>query len=81
CFGLLVGGLFAVFLRGCRAFIRLQRRVLEVEDEMLLANKEVLRYVEQNKQLTEALEKANIPLPKLESDEEKARKYPLGKIG
>ncbi|HMO31627.1 MAG TPA: hypothetical protein PKE07_01390 [Lacibacter sp.] len=79
--GLLIAGVVAGYLLGRMSVSRLQRRVLEVEDEMLLANKEVLRYVEQNKQLTEALEKANIPLPKLESDEEKARKYPLGKIG
>lgn len=61
---------------------RLQRRVLEVEDEMLQSNNEVLRYVDQNKKLTEALEKAKIPIPKLGNGEaEKVKTIPLGKIG
>lgn len=71
------------YLLGRLQVARLQRRVLEVEDEMLLSNREVLKYVEQNKKLTEALEKAKIPIPKLgdEEDDEKVKKLPLGKIG
>jgi F0F1-type ATP synthase membrane subunit b/b' len=62
----------------------LKKRILDVEDEMLHANKEVLHYAEENKQLTEALEKAKIPLPSItryKEHEEKLRSIPLGKIG
>lgn len=62
----------------------LKKRILEVEDEMLHANNEVLRYAEENKHLKEALEKAKIPLPSITKHiehEEKLRSIPLGKIG
>jgi hypothetical protein len=57
---------------------------LEVETEMLHANSEVLHYAEINKQLTDALEKAKVPLPSItkhKEEEEKLRSIPLGKIG
>lgn len=71
------------FLFGKRKVAALNERILHVEDEMLHANKEVLRYAEENKQLTEALDKAKIPLPSItkHKEEEKLRSIPLGKIG
>lgn len=80
--GVVVVALVLGYLLGRKQVVRLQQRVLEVEDEMLLSNKEILRYVEQNKKLTEALEKAKLPIPKLGDDaDEKLKKIPLGKIG
>jgi hypothetical protein len=80
---IVIGALALGFFIGRLLVARLRERILEVEDEMLRSNNEVLRYVEINKQLTEALEKAKIPLPKLGDTEEddKVRKIPLGKIG
>jgi F0F1-type ATP synthase membrane subunit b/b' len=72
------------FLVGKRKVKQLNKRILEVEEEMLHSNKEVLRYAEVNKQLTDTLEKAKIPLPSIEKhmeEEEKLRSIPLGKIG
>ncbi len=71
------------FLFGKRKVAALNDRILHVEDEMLNANKEVLRYAEENKQLAEALDKAKIPLPSItkHKEEEKLRSIPLGKIG
>lgn len=62
---------------------KLAKRVLEAENEMLFANKEVLKYAEINKQLAETLEKAKITLPSItkHKEEEKLRSIPLGKIG
>jgi F0F1-type ATP synthase membrane subunit b/b' len=85
--------LFAVFLlaavligylAGKRKVNKLSKRILDVEDEMLQSNNEVLRYAQINKQLTETLENAKIPLPSIEKhkvEEEKLRSIPLGKIG
>jgi hypothetical protein len=71
------------YLIGKRKVRQLNKRVLDVEDEMLHYNNEVLRYAEINKQLTETLEKAKIPLPTIEKrkEEEKLRSIPLEKIG
>ncbi|HEX4956959.1 MAG TPA: hypothetical protein VFV46_02175 [Lacibacter sp.] len=71
------------FLIGKRKVNQLNKRILDVEDEMLHANNEVLRYAEINKQLTETLEKAKIQVPSIEKhkEEEKLRSIPLGKIG
>lgn len=74
---------FIGFLIGKRKVNQLNKRILDVEDEMLHSNNEVLRYAEINKQLTETLEKAKIPLPSIEKhkEEEKLRSIPLEKIG
>lgn len=72
------------FLLGRGAMNKAKRRILEVEDEMLHSNNEVLKYAEINKQLTEALEKAKIPVPSISKhseEDEKVRKIHLGKIG
>jgi hypothetical protein len=61
-----------------------EKRILELEDEMLAAHKEILHFAKTNKQLAETLEKAKIPYPVTRIDEEedeKVRKIPLGKIG
>lgn len=63
------------------------KRILELENEMLANHKEILNFAKTNKQLTETLEKAKIPYPvttRIDADEEedeKVRKLPLGKIG
>ena len=72
------------FIIAKRKQVSLNKRILDVEEEMLHANKEVLRYAEENKQLAEALEKAKIPIPSItkhKEEEEKLRSIPLGKIG
>jgi hypothetical protein len=74
------------FLAGRKQVNAKQRRILEIENEMLAAHKEILHYAKTNKQLTETLEKAKIPLPvtRIDGDQEedeKVRKIPLGKIG
>jgi len=73
------------FLAGRKQVNSKQKRILELENEMLAAHKEILTYAKANKQLTETLEKAKIPLPltRIDSEEEdeKIRKIPLGKIG
>lgn len=72
------------FLIAKRKQASLNKRILDVEEEMLHANKEVLRYAEENKQLAEALEKAKIPIPSItkhKEEEEKLRSIPLEKIG
>lgn len=72
------------YLIGKRKEAQLNKRILEVETEMLHANSEVLQYAEINKQLTDALEKAKVPLPSIakhKEEEEKLRSIPLGKIG
>jgi carbamoylphosphate synthase large subunit len=72
------------FIIAKRKQVSLNKRILDVEEEMLLANKEVLRYAEENKQLAEALEKAKIPIPSItkhKEEEEKLRSIPLEKIG
>ncbi len=62
-------------------------RVLEVENEMLAAHAEVLKYAEHNKKLNESLEKAKAQLQSMnvqfleEGKDERVRKLPLGKIG
>jgi hypothetical protein len=74
----------AGFLIGKRKVNQLNKRILDVEDEMLHSNNEVLRYAEINKRLTETLEKAKIPIPSIEKhkeEEEKLRSIPLEKIG
>lgn len=82
--GILIAVNLIGFLAGRKQIKAKEKRILEIENEMLAAHKEILQYAKANKQLTEALEKAKIPLPvnRLEEDEdEKVRKIPLGKIG
>jgi F0F1-type ATP synthase membrane subunit b/b' len=72
------------YLIGKRKEAQLNKRILEVETEMVQANTEILQYAEINKQLTDALEKAKVPLPSIakhKEEEEKLRSIPLGKIG
>lgn len=72
------------YLIGKRKEALLNKRILEVETEMVQANTEILQYAEINKQLTEALEKAKVPIPSItkhKEEEEKLRSIPLGKIG
>jgi F0F1-type ATP synthase membrane subunit b/b' len=72
------------FLYGRKLVKAKERRILELEDEMLAAHKEILHFAKTNKQLAETLEKAKIPYPVTRIDEEedeKVRKFPLGKIG
>jgi hypothetical protein len=80
---LIVGAIVVGYLINLSAVNKLKGRVLDVEDETLLANKEVLSYVEENKQLKEALEKAKIPLPTLSKTgpDDNLRTIPLEKIG
>ena len=83
-FFMLLAAAVVGFLLGRSAISKAKRRILEVEDEMLHANKEVLKYAEINKQLTETLEKAKIPVPSISKhseEDEKVRKIHLGKIG
>ncbi|NCU03734.1 MAG: hypothetical protein GXC73_07060 [Chitinophagaceae bacterium] len=80
---LLIVGLIG-FLYGRKQVKNKERRILELEDEMLAAHKEILHFAKTNKQLAETLEKAKIPYPvtRIDEDEdEKVRKIPLGKIG
>lgn len=84
--GILLITFLAGLLVGRKQVNKQQKRVLEVENEMLLAHKEILNYAEMNKQLKETLEKAKIPVPftRIDADEtgdEKVRKIQLGKIG
>jgi hypothetical protein len=72
------------FLSGRKLVKSKEKRILELEDEMLAAHKEILHFAKTNKQLAETLEKAKIPYPVTRIDEEedeKVRKIPLGKIG
>ncbi|MFY7839135.1 MAG: hypothetical protein ACOVP7_02615 [Lacibacter sp.] len=72
------------FLYGRKKIKAKEKRILELEDEMLAGHREILQYAEANKQLKETLEKAKIPYPVTRIDEEgdeKVRKIPLGKIG
>jgi hypothetical protein len=72
------------FLYGRKSIQAKEKRILEVEEEMLSAHREILQYAKMNKQLKETLEKAKIPYPISRIDEEdgnKVRKIPLGKIG
>jgi hypothetical protein len=72
------------FLYGRKNIKAKEKRILEVEEEMLSAHQEILQYAKANKQLKETLEKAKIPYPVTridEEDDEKVRKIPLGKIG
>ncbi len=72
------------FLYNRKLVIAKEKRILEVENEMLSAHQEILQYAKANKQLKETLEKAKIPYPVTRIDEEedeKVRKIPLGKIG
>lgn len=72
------------FLYGRKSIKTKEKRILEVEEEMLAAHQEILQYAKANKQLKETLEKAKIPYPVTridEEDDEKVRKIPLGKIG
>ncbi len=74
----------AGYLVGRRKIKLKEKRILELEDEMLAAHKEILHFAKNNKQLAETLEKAKIPYPVTrieEDDDEKVRKIPLGKIG
>lgn len=81
--GFVIIALIVGFVAGRLQVAKLKRRMLETEDEMLHSNKEVLKYAEINNKLTEALEKAKIPLPSITKpkEEEKLRSIPLGKIG
>ncbi len=83
--GILIVTVFLSILIGRRQVSNKERRILELENEMLAAHKEILNYAKINKQLTETLEKAKIPYPVTRIDEEdgdeKVRKLPLGKIG
>lgn len=81
---MLIAAAFAGYLLGRRNINKLKKRILDVEDEMLQSNNEVLKYAEINKKLTEALEKAKVPIPtitKHSEEDEKVRKIHLGKIG
>lgn len=74
------------FLIGRKQVSKSQKRILDLENEMLAAHQEILNFAKTNKQLAETLEKAKIPLPltRIDGDEEqdeKVRKLPLGKIG
>ncbi len=72
------------FLYGRKNMKAKEKRILEVEEEMLAAHQEILQFAKANKQLKETLEKAKIPYPVTridEEDDEKVRKIPLGKIG
>ncbi len=72
------------FLYGSRKVKSKEKRILELEDEMLAAHREILNFAKSNKQLAETLEKAKIPYPVTrieEEGDEKVRKIPLGKIG
>ncbi len=80
--------MLAGFLLGRKQVAQKQKRIIEVENEMLAAHKEILESTKRNKQLTEALEKAKVPVPLFPSQredeaegDEKVRKIPLGKIG
>jgi hypothetical protein len=75
---------FIGFRMGKKVVVSKEKRILELEDEMLAAHKEILHFAKTNKQLAETLEKAKIPYPVTRIDEEedeKVRKIPLGKIG
>lgn len=81
---IILAGIAFGFLLGRRQIAKMKKNMLYAEEEMLHANNEVLKYAETNKKLTEALEKAKIPVPSISkhSDEdEKVRKIQLGKIG
>lgn len=75
------------FLVGRIGTQKSDHRVLEVENEMLAAHEEVLRFAEENKKLVESLEKAKVQLQSMnvqfleEGKDERVRKLPLGKIG
>ncbi|MFT3845631.1 MAG: hypothetical protein QM725_11295 [Lacibacter sp.] len=76
--------ILAGFMIGRNQIKQKEKRILELENEMLASHKEILKYATLNKQMSEALEKAKIPFPvtRMEEDEdEKVRKIPLGKIG
>ncbi len=80
---MLVVGFLGVRI-GKKQVMSKEKRILELEDEMLAAHKEILHFAKTNKQLAETLEKAKIPYPVTHIDEEqdeKVRKIPLGKIG
>lgn len=78
---------FIGLLIGRKQVYSKNKRILELENEMLANHKEILNFAKTNKQLTETLEKAKIPFPvttRIDADEEedeKVRKIPLGKIG
>jgi F0F1-type ATP synthase membrane subunit b/b' len=85
---------FLIILAGAAGFVlgrigaqKSGNRILEVENDMLAAHEEVLKYAEHNKKLTESLEKAKAQLQSMnvqfleEGKDEKVRKLPLGKIG
>ncbi|MBY0476451.1 MAG: hypothetical protein K2Q24_02305 [Chitinophagaceae bacterium] len=82
---LLVAAIFGLLI-GRKQIGKKQKRILELENEMLNAHNEILKFAKTNKQLTETLEKAKIPFPVTridaeEDEDEKVRKIPLGKIG
>lgn len=83
--GILIVTALLSILIGRRQVRNKERRILELENEMLAAHKEILNYAKTNKQLKETLEKAKIPYPvtRIEEEEgdERVRKLPLGKIG
>jgi len=77
---------FIGLLTGRKQVHSRNKRILELENEMLANHKEILGFAKTNKQLTETLEKAKIPFPVTtriadEEEDEKVRKIPLGKIG
>lgn len=85
-FAIMLVALVIGLLMGRKQVGSKQKRILELENEMLRAHDEILGYAKTNKQLTETLEKAKIPFPvtRIDADEEsdeKVRKIPLGKIG
>ncbi len=82
--GLMLLAILSGLLVGRRQMKKKEKRILELENEMLASHKEILKYAMTNKQLTDTLEKAKIPFPVTRIDEEedeKVRKIPLGKIG
>ncbi|MBP6687010.1 MAG: hypothetical protein KA160_04055 [Lacibacter sp.] len=82
--GIMLFVLLIGFLYGKKQVKAKEKRILELEDEMLAGHREILQFAKRNKQLAETLEKAKIPYPVTrieEEEDEKIRKIPLGKIG
>ncbi len=84
--GIMLVAVFAGLVIGRKQISNKEKRILELENEMLAAHKEILNYAKANKHLTETLEKAKIPftVTRIDADEDeddKVRKIHLGKIG
>ena len=70
--GIMLFVVFVGYLFGKKQVKAKEKRILELEDEMLAAHKEILHFAKNNKQLAETLEKAKIPYPvtRIEEEEE-----------